>query len=148
MITYLGVGGNLGDEDELLTRFRAAARGLGHLGQVTSSGIYRTAPVGPVENQPNFLNAVFRLECDAPVPPLVLLGHLHSIESRLGRVRAAELRNGPRAIDLDVLLIGDLMREDPRLTIPSTCTRLPHVRQRVKRHYVIMEHNLHNNSNK
>lgn len=78
-----------------------------------TSAIYETAPVGPVE-QGLFLNAVVRLE--TVLPPLELLDLLKGYEQSAGRVGG--LRWGPRTIDLDILIYGELCFEHVRLNIP------------------------------
>ena len=78
-----------------------------------ASSLYDTEPVGDVD-QPNFLNAVAQVETD--LSPQQLLWNLQLIEKRLGRERTR--RWGPRVIDLDLLLLGDLEYESERLTLP------------------------------
>ncbi len=77
------------------------------------SEIRETEPVGPVEQGP-FLNGAVRIETD--LGPRELLERLLAVEQRLGRVR--EERWGPRTIDLDLLLYGDLVVDEPGLTVP------------------------------
>ena len=77
------------------------------------SSLYRTAPVGITE-QPEFVNAVAQLETN--LAPEALLDALLDIEQRFGRIRAE--RNGPRTLDLDLLLYGDQFVSLPRLTLP------------------------------
>lgn len=80
------------------------------------SRVYETAPVG-VTDQPSFLNAAILVECT--LSPLDLLDALLAIEKQLGRGRAEDtIRWGPRTIDLDVLWIGGLVVDDPRLQVP------------------------------
>ena len=74
---------------------------------------YRTAPVG-ITNQPEFINAVAELE--TTLAPEALLDALFDIEERFGRIRAA--KNGPRTLDLDLLLFNDQFIELPRLSLP------------------------------
>jgi 2-amino-4-hydroxy-6-hydroxymethyldihydropteridine diphosphokinase len=69
-----------------------------------------------VVDQPLYLNAVGRLSCR--IKPKNMLDHLHRIEKEMGRDRTKELRMGPRTLDLDILLCGDLIMDDPTLTIP------------------------------
>jgi 2-amino-4-hydroxy-6-hydroxymethyldihydropteridine diphosphokinase len=110
---YLSMGSNLGDRVEMLRR------GLDELDQLTAtqvvrlSSIYDTDPVGEVD-QPRYLNAVLMLETE--LDPQVLLWNLLLIERRLGRVRTR--RWGPRPLDLDILLYGDLVIDEPGLIIP------------------------------
>jgi 2-amino-4-hydroxy-6-hydroxymethyldihydropteridine diphosphokinase len=79
------------------------------------SPLYETRPMYVVD-QPLYLNAVGRLV--SGITPKVMLGHLHRIEKELGRDRIKELRMGPRTLDLDILLCGDLVMDTPTLTIP------------------------------
>ena len=78
------------------------------------SSVYETAPVGGPAGQGPYLNAVAELRTD--LTPDDLLQTLLDIENALGRVRAE--RDGPRTIDLDLLLYGDVVRDDPQLTLP------------------------------
>ena len=80
---------------------------------VHSSSLYRTAPVGITE-QPEFVNAVAELE--TTLAPEALLDALFDIEERFGRIRAE--KNGPRTLDLDLLLFNDQLIELPRLSLP------------------------------
>jgi 2-amino-4-hydroxy-6-hydroxymethyldihydropteridine diphosphokinase len=90
----------------------AAAEALGAL---RTSSIYETAPQGEVLDQPDFLNAVVEIETD--LGPEELLGECKRIESELGR-HAGGVRHGPRPIDIDILLLGDIEYESERLRIP------------------------------
>ena len=97
MKAYVGLGSNLGERE---VHMKAALEELTHLpetrlGRVSS--IYDTAPVGDLD-QPNFLNAVAQLETDLTARQL--LWNLLLVERRLGRVRSASRRFGPRVIDL------------------------------------------------
>lgn len=108
---YLGLGTNLGDRHANLS---AAVAALASTGTVKrSSRRYETAPVGYL-GQPRFLNQVVELETG--LDPLELLHALRRIEQELGRTRS--FRNGPRLIDLDILLYDDLELATPELTIP------------------------------
>ncbi len=110
---YLGLGSNLGDRLETLQRAvdLLADRGAR---AVASSRVWETEPIGGPDDQPPFLNAVVRVETDLDADDL--LGAVNAVEAALGRVR--EIRWGPRTIDVDVLLVDDLVLDDPRLTIP------------------------------
>lgn len=89
---------------------------LARLGRITArSSLYSTAPVG-LAAQPRFLNAVLFLETS--LAPRPLLNALLSIERIFGRDRSAALPNGPRTLDLDILLYGDLIVSEPGLEIP------------------------------
>jgi len=114
---YIGMGGNLaswaGTPEATLS---AAALRLESLGRVTRrSSLYLTEPVGFVE-QPRFVNAVAALETD--LAPRKLMDGLLAIEREFGRDRAASFANGPRTLDLDILLFGDLEISEPGLEIP------------------------------
>jgi len=85
------------------------------VGAVRTSSIYETAPQGEVVEQPDFLNAVVEIETD--LGPEELLTECKRVESELGR-RAGGVRHGPRPIDIDILLLGDLEYESERLRIP------------------------------
>jgi len=114
---YIGMGGNLasaaGAPDATLA---AAADRLESLGRVICrSSLYSTEPVGYAE-QPRFVNAVVALETE--LAPRALLEGLLAIEQEFGRDRAASFANGPRTLDLDVLIFGDLEINEPGLVIP------------------------------
>jgi 2-amino-4-hydroxy-6-hydroxymethyldihydropteridine diphosphokinase len=98
------------------TTLAAAARRLESLGRVTRrSSLYSTAPVGFAE-QPRFVNAVVELETE--LEPRELLDGLLGIELEFGRDRMAGVVNGPRTLDLDILLLGDLEISEQNLRIP------------------------------
>jgi 2-amino-4-hydroxy-6-hydroxymethyldihydropteridine diphosphokinase len=114
---YIGMGGNLpsraGPPEATLT---AAALRLESLGRVACrSSLYSTEPVG-FAAQPRFLNAVVALETN--LEPRQLLDGLLAIELDFGRDRAAGIRNGPRTLDLDILLMDDVYLNEPDLEIP------------------------------
>ena len=111
------MGGNLaswaGKPEETLA---AAALRLESLGRMTRrSSLYSTAPVG-FAAQPRFVNAVVELETQ--LEPRELLEGLLAIEKEFGRDRAAGVVNGPRTLDLDILLLGDLEIHEPGLETP------------------------------
>jgi 2-amino-4-hydroxy-6-hydroxymethyldihydropteridine diphosphokinase len=110
----LGLGSNVGDRRSQL---QAAVVALPEIGvtALASSSTYDTDPVGAVPDQPSFLNACIRVE--TALEPLALLDRLKGLERELGR-EAASVRDGPRAIDIDLLLLGDQQLEHPRLRLP------------------------------
>jgi 2-amino-4-hydroxy-6-hydroxymethyldihydropteridine diphosphokinase len=114
---YIGMGGNLASRAGAPgATLAAAALRLESLGRVVRrSSLYSTAPVGFVA-QPRFVNAVVALETE--LAPLELLNGLLAIEKEFGRDRAAGFANGPRTLDLDILLLGDLEIRSPELLIP------------------------------
>lgn len=112
MTVYLSLGSNIRPRHHLgvalkLLEAQDAIRLLGE------SPWYETRPWGGIA-QTNFLNLVCAVETSLSPPRL--LQTTQAIEQRLGRVRA--LRNGPRTIDIDILLAGDTRWETPALTIP------------------------------
>jgi 2-amino-4-hydroxy-6-hydroxymethyldihydropteridine diphosphokinase len=111
---YLGLGSNLGDRRANLA---AVVDELpGHDVRVlASSSVYDTEPVGLVLDQPEFLNACLRIE--TALDPEPLLDVCKIIERELGRA-AGGPRHGPRMIDVDLLLLGDLEYSSARLTLP------------------------------
>jgi len=114
---YIGLGGNLpsvyGDPRHTL---QAAIHGLEELGRLAGcSSFYETAPVD-LEAQPSFINAVAAL--DTTLPPELLLRMLLALEIRFGRDRAGTPPKGPRVLDLDLLLYGDLILSQEELRVP------------------------------
>ncbi len=108
---YLGLGSNMGDREDNL---RQALSLLGEKGQITArSSVYETEPWGYTD-QPNFLNMACGLR--TPLAPRELLALAQGVERGLGRERA--IRYGPRTIDVDILLYGDLVIDTPDLQIP------------------------------
>ena len=107
-LAYVGLGSNLGDREELI-RHAAAL-----LGAKRVSSIVETEPWGFVE-QPKFLNAV--AEVETPLPARALLDQLLDIERSLGRERIGP-RWGPRTIDLDLLVYGEEVIDEPGLRVP------------------------------
>ena len=114
---YIGVGSNLASEaGNPEATLAAAARRLESLGRVVAkSSLYSTEPVGYAE-QPRFLNAVVAMETE--LDPHALLDGLMRVEKEFGRDRSAGVRNGPRTLDLDILVFGDQRISEPRLEIP------------------------------
>jgi 2-amino-4-hydroxy-6-hydroxymethyldihydropteridine diphosphokinase len=109
----IALGSNLGDRRDNLERALAELAGAGiQLGR--RSPFYETAAMGGPAGQPPYLNGV--VEVWTTLPADDLLAVLLAIEERLGRVRT--VRDGPRTLDLDLLLYGDLVRDDPHLTLP------------------------------
>jgi len=108
---FLGLGGNPGDRRELMRSAMAEIRQV--VDDVSASSLYESAAWG-VTDQPAFLNAVVRGRTS--LNPLDLLDAVQSIENELGRVR--EQRWGPRLIDIDILLYGAEVIDEPRLQVP------------------------------
>ncbi|NQD93778.1 2-amino-4-hydroxy-6-hydroxymethyldihydropteridine diphosphokinase [Pseudomonas sp. CrR25] len=111
---YIGLGSNLA---EPLAQLRDALAALADLPQsrlAACSSFYASDPLGPTD-QPRYVNAVAAL--DTALAPLALLDALQAIELNQGRVRKAE-RWGPRTLDLDILLFGERLLDEPRLRVP------------------------------
>jgi 2-amino-4-hydroxy-6-hydroxymethyldihydropteridine diphosphokinase len=111
---FVGIGSNVGDREAYVRRaleLLAAEPGI-DVEQI--SQVRETDPVGVVD-QPRFLNAAARLTTD--LAPRALLERLLGIEHTLGRIRTDE-RYGPRTIDLDLLLYGDEVVDEPGLHVP------------------------------
>jgi 2-amino-4-hydroxy-6-hydroxymethyldihydropteridine diphosphokinase len=113
-IGYLGLGSNVGDRRANLQAAVDALPGQG-VAVCASSATYDTDPVGEVLSQPDFLNACLRIA--TAHDPERLLDACKAVEQELGR-EAGGPRHGPRPIDVDVLLLGDLERRSGRLTLP------------------------------
>lgn len=110
---YIALGSNLGDRESSLQEAlrRLSADPSLHVREL--SQVYETAPVGYTD-QPAFLNMTAGVETEKP--PLALLRSLLEIEQAMGRVR--EFRNGPRNIDLDLLVVDDIEMNTPELVLP------------------------------
>jgi len=110
---FVGLGSNLDDPQNQVLRALQALGGLPHTRVLARSSLYRSAPVGYLE-QPDFINAVAKLE--TALSPRALLDALLGLERDCGRVR--KFRNAPRTLDLDVLLYDGLCCHEHGLTIP------------------------------
>jgi 2-amino-4-hydroxy-6-hydroxymethyldihydropteridine diphosphokinase len=111
---FIALGSNQGDRELALLRAVAEVGKLAHSRITALSGFYDTSPVGLVD-QPNFLNAVLMLETSLSPPQL--LAELQRIETEVFR-RVRDVPQGPRPMDLDILLYGDLILEEEGLVIP------------------------------
>jgi 2-amino-4-hydroxy-6-hydroxymethyldihydropteridine diphosphokinase len=106
---FLGLGTNMGDRRAQLRR---ALAGLPDL--VAVSRLYETEPVGGPEDQDPYLNLV--AELDTGRTPRELLELVQTLEAEAGRERT--VRFGPRTLDIDVLLVGDMVVDEPDLVVP------------------------------
>ncbi|SDU61314.1 2-amino-4-hydroxy-6-hydroxymethyldihydropteridine diphosphokinase [Pseudomonas moraviensis] len=109
---YIGLGSNLADPADQL---RSAIAALGQLPQTSLAGVsafYQSDSLLP--GQPRYTNAVAAL--DSSLAPIELLDALQAIENAQGRERLE--RWGPRTLDLDILLFGDRLIDEPRLKVP------------------------------
>ena len=113
MKAFIGLGSNLGDS---VATVRSAFAELGKMSASTllaNSSLYRTAPISGAQ-QPDYINAV--AEIDTALAPAALLAKLLALESRHGRMRPSP--NAPRTLDLDLLLYGDRIIDEPGLAVP------------------------------
>src|SRR5690242_17492535 len=113
-IAYIALGSNLGDRDDYLRRALTGLRQTEGVEVTRVSPLYETRPVGGPPGQGPYLNAVAEVRCQRG--PHDLLAVLLHIEQQLGRERRE--KDGPRTIDLDLLLYGDLVHEDAQLIVP------------------------------
>jgi 2-amino-4-hydroxy-6-hydroxymethyldihydropteridine diphosphokinase len=111
---YLGLGANLGDRRANLEAALAALRAHPRVRLTAVSSFIDTPPMGGPPGQPTYLNGAARIETD--LEPADLLAELKRIERSLGRRDGP--RWGPRPCDLDILLYGDRVVDDPDLIIP------------------------------
>ncbi len=112
---FIGLGGNVGEAPSTLRSAIDQLDALPDTRLVSASKLYRTAPVGGIE-QADFVNAVAQIE--TALPPEVLLQALFAIERAHGRDRSIEKRWGPRTLDLDLLLYGEDVIDIDGLTVP------------------------------
>jgi 2-amino-4-hydroxy-6-hydroxymethyldihydropteridine diphosphokinase len=115
MPAYIGIGSNLDDPVQQVRTAIALLGGLPVSRLVATSPLYSNPPMGP-RDQPDYVNAVAGLL--TMQEPEALLLQLQALENRLGRVRQAGDRWGPRIIDLDLLVYGGLQRSVPGLNLP------------------------------
>lgn len=116
-VIVVGLGGNLGGPLAVKDRFdRAVDRLSRNWGQAQVSSLFVTAPVGEVKDQPDFLNAVAAWCPASACTPESALEALRMVEAEHGRSRMVP--GGPRSLDLDLLLVGDEVRNDAELTLP------------------------------
>ena len=114
---FVGIGSNLGEPESQIAAALEQLAAEDGIEVVAVSTLRETEPVGYLD-QPSFLNGAAQLE--TALTPRELLARLLEIESRLGRVRGAGPRFGPRTIDLDLLLYGDEIIDEPGLTVPHS----------------------------
>ena len=110
---FIALGSNLENPKEQVKNGVLSIKKINGIKILKESKLYETPPVG-ILDQPNFINAVIKIDCD--LSPEKLLNELLNIESMAGRIRID--KNGPRTLDLDILLFNDLILSGERLTIP------------------------------
>lgn len=112
---YVALGSNLGDREATLRAAVAALAEEAGIEVVGVSSLRDTEPVGHVE-QPRFLNGAVAVDTD--LPARALLEVLLTVERRFGRVREGVPPQGPRTLDLDLLVYEDAQIDEPGLTVP------------------------------
>ena len=113
-VAYVGLGANLGDRRATIGRAVSLLDAAEGVSVLSVSSLRETDPVG-LEDQPRFLNGALVVE--TPLTASELLAVLLGIERQLGRTREGP-RFGPRVIDLDLLVYGDVVLDEPGLTVP------------------------------
>ncbi|MEZ2390880.1 2-amino-4-hydroxy-6-hydroxymethyldihydropteridine diphosphokinase [bacterium RCC_150] len=110
----LALGSNLGERNDTLSTAVADLVDRPEIRLLGVSPVVQTKPVGGPEGQPDFLNMVIAIE--TTLEPLELLRHCHDVEQKHHRVR--EVRWGPRTLDVDIIVYGELTSDDEILTLP------------------------------
>ncbi|MCB1753544.1 MAG: 2-amino-4-hydroxy-6-hydroxymethyldihydropteridine diphosphokinase [Gammaproteobacteria bacterium] len=110
---FLGVGSNLDSPLQQITRAFSALQALPDSWDFRCSPLYRSPPMGP-QDQPDYINTVISLV--TRLVPITLLRETQAIEQAHGRVRG--VRWGPRTLDIDLLVYGDLILDTPELQLP------------------------------
>ena len=111
-VVYLGLGSNIGDRESNIQQALEQLQ-TDDLRLLRVSSLYETEPMG-FSDQPWFLNQVAEFETELQPPQALHL--IQAVEKNLGRKR--EIVNGPRTIDIDILLFGDVIMKTAELTIP------------------------------
>ena len=111
-VAYIGIGSNLGDRVAYLGAAIDATKNLGDL--IAVSSVYETEPFGVDDDQPMYLNMTIAIRTE--LSSKLLLSRLLDIERRNGRVRNQP--NESRTLDIDLLILGDELRDDPELVLP------------------------------
>ena len=114
VVVWIGLGSNIGQARDQVEEAIVTLTDEPGLELTARSSLYRTAPIGHVD-QPDFVNAVVRASC--AIGCYLLLDVLQKIERRFGRTRNG-LRFGPRSLDLDLLMYADQIVSSPRLELP------------------------------
>ncbi|PCH65626.1 MAG: 2-amino-4-hydroxy-6-hydroxymethyldihydropteridine diphosphokinase [Gammaproteobacteria bacterium] len=113
MRVFIGLGSNL---ERPLEQIKTAVKDMQLMSEtkfIACSSLYKSPPMGP-QDQPDYINAV--IELDTELAPHLLLDHLQKIEQQHGRIRKRHW--GERTLDLDLLVYGDVVISDERLTVP------------------------------
>jgi 2-amino-4-hydroxy-6-hydroxymethyldihydropteridine diphosphokinase len=110
----LALGSNLGERNDTLSSAVADLVDRPEVRLLAVSPVMQTKPVGGPQDQPDFLNMVISVE--TTLTPLELLRHCQAVENKHLRVR--DVRWGPRTLDVDIIVYGDVVSSDPELTLP------------------------------
>ena len=110
---YLSLGSNMGDKHKNIEGAIAKLKSVAGIRNVKCSKLYDTKPYGKTD-QDDFVNAVCEIE--TYLTPYELLDAINDIEDKFGRVRVE--RWGPRTLDIDIVLFGDMIINTPRLCVP------------------------------
>lgn len=113
-IAVIGMGGNIGEPEKALPEAVLRICALDSVSFRTVSSLYRTEPID--SSGPDYLNAILVIETE--MGARALLTELLRIENELGRVRPAGVHNAPRTVDLDLLLYGEEVSDDPFVILP------------------------------
>ena len=114
---YISLGGNTGGQKNIFPRALERLGAFPGIAVTAVSSQYATQPQGD-KNQPWFSNQVAAIRCAPNLSPGLLLEWMLLLETDLGRVRDASRRSGPRSIDLDLLLYGDIVSHEQDIIVP------------------------------
>ena len=112
-VVYIGLGSNMKSPKQQIRSAIKSIEGIVSTQVLRVSSLYKSKPFGP-QNQDDYINAV--AEIDTDLMPLELLECMQNIENQQGRIRKEHW--GPRTVDLDILMFGDEIIKDDKLTIP------------------------------
>ncbi len=114
-IVYIGLGSNMESPKQQIKSAIKSIEGIAAIQILGVSSLYKSKPIGP-QNQDDYINAVAKIGTD--LKPHELLECMQDIENEQGRIR--KKRWGPRTLDLDILMFGDEIIKDDKLTIPHS----------------------------
>ena len=114
-IVYIGLGSNMESPKQQIKSAIKSIEGIAAIQVLSVSSLYKSKPIGP-QNQDDYINAVAKIGTD--LKPHELLECMQGIENGQGRIR--KKRWGPRTLDLDILMFGDEIIKDDKLTIPHS----------------------------
>ena len=112
-IAYIGLGSNMKSPKQQIKSAIKSIEGIALTQVLKVSSLYKSKPIGP-QNQNDYINAVAKIDTD--LMPLELLECMQDIENQQGRIRKEHW--GPRTLDLDILMFGEEIIKDDKLTIP------------------------------